>query len=116
MRDDAALDRLVPQVVALHGRLDGVVNNAGIAPAGKFADQDPAIWRDTLAVNVLASMQPDRVRRLIRHHGAERVIFGSDWPMTSPAAELAALRALGLRDEEFAAIVAGNLARILRVP
>lgn len=56
MRDEAALAGLVPHVVDLHGRIDGLVNNAGIAPAGKFVDQDPAIWRDALAVNVLAPM------------------------------------------------------------
>ena len=27
---------------------------------------------------------------------ADRVVFGSDWPMTDPAAEIAAVRALGL--------------------
>ncbi len=31
-----------------------VVNNAGIAPAGKFIDQDWKRWNETLAVNVTA--------------------------------------------------------------
>ncbi|MCZ4500290.1 MAG: 2-deoxy-D-gluconate 3-dehydrogenase [Marmoricola sp.] len=56
MRDDAAVAGLVEEVVARHGRIDGLINNAGIAPAGKFADQDPAIWKDALQVNVLAPM------------------------------------------------------------
>src|SRR5690606_10444769 len=30
----------------------------------------------------LSRVRPERVRRLIRRHGAERVVFGSDWPMT----------------------------------
>ena len=34
---------------------------------------------------------------IIARHGADRVVFGSDWPMTDPAAEIAAIRALGLR-------------------
>ncbi len=56
MRDDESVRALVPEVLARHGRIDGLVNNAGIAPAGKFADQDPAVWRDAMTVNVLAPM------------------------------------------------------------
>lgn len=56
MRDEAAVTALVPQVIARHGRIDGLINNAGIAPAGKFATQDPAIWKDAMTVNVIAPM------------------------------------------------------------
>lgn len=56
MRDEDSVAALVPEVVARHGRVDGLVNNAGIAPAGRFATQDPAIWKDALAVNVVAPM------------------------------------------------------------
>jgi 2-deoxy-D-gluconate 3-dehydrogenase len=56
MRDEASVLALVPEVLARHGRIDGLINNAGIAPAGKFATQDPAVWKDALAVNVIAPM------------------------------------------------------------
>ncbi|WP_244928897.1 SDR family oxidoreductase [Nocardioides sp. W7] len=56
MRDEESVKALVPEVVARHGRIDGLVNNAGIAPAGKFATQDPEIWKDAMAVNVIAPM------------------------------------------------------------
>lgn len=61
----------------------------------------------------LATLAPERVKALIRHHGAERIIFGSDWPMTSPAEEIAAIQRLGLTDSETAQILGGNLSRIL---
>src|SRR5690606_5694378 len=61
----------------------------------------------------LATLPPGRVRRIIETHGADRVVFGSDWPMTDPAAEIAAIRALGLPPEDEAAILGGNLARLL---
>jgi predicted TIM-barrel fold metal-dependent hydrolase len=62
----------------------------------------------------LATLQPERVRRLIRNHGAERVIFGSDWPMTSPAEEIRAIESLGLNDDETKAVLGGTLATLLR--
>jgi predicted TIM-barrel fold metal-dependent hydrolase len=61
----------------------------------------------------VAGLDPDRIRDIIRRHGADRVVFGSDWPMADPAAELAALRALGLGAEVEAGITGGNLARLL---
>jgi len=56
MRDEESVKALVPEVVARHGRIDGLVNNAGIAPAGKFATQDPEVWKDAMTVNVIAPM------------------------------------------------------------
>ncbi|CAM3276078.1 SDR family oxidoreductase [Nocardioides dubius] len=56
MRDEASVAKLVPEVIARHGRIDGLINNAGIAPAGKFATQDPEVWKDAMAVNVIAPM------------------------------------------------------------
>jgi len=56
MRAEEQVAGLIDRVVSRHGRIDGLISNAGIAPAGKFAGQDPAIWKDTLAVNVIAPM------------------------------------------------------------
>lgn len=56
MRDEDSIQALVPAVIARHGRIDALVNNAGIAPAGKFATQDPGIWKDAVTVNVIAPM------------------------------------------------------------
>ncbi len=56
MRDLAAVAALPAAAVAKFGRLDIVVNNAGIAPAGDFLEQPDSIWNEVLAVNVLAPM------------------------------------------------------------
>lgn len=56
MRDEESVKALVPEVISRHGRIDGLVNNAGIAPAGKFATQDPEVWKDAMTVNVIAPM------------------------------------------------------------
>jgi uncharacterized protein len=61
----------------------------------------------------LGDLDRDRIRSLVRRHGADRVVFGSDWPMADPAAELAAVRDLGLEPHEVDAILGNTLAGIL---
>lgn len=55
-----------------------------------------------------------RSKELIRLYGAERMLFGSDYPMWSPAAELAELRSLGLTGEEMDLMLYKNAERILK--
>jgi 2-dehydro-3-deoxy-D-gluconate 5-dehydrogenase len=54
MTDRDAVAGLVPAAMETFGRLDIVVNNAGIAPASPFLGHDIATWERVLAVNVLA--------------------------------------------------------------
>jgi uncharacterized protein len=61
----------------------------------------------------IAGIDRGRVRQIIARHGADRVIFGSDWPMTNQAAEMAAIRSLGLGPDAEAGILGDNLARLL---
>ncbi len=54
--------------------------------------------------------------RMIRNHGSEKILFGSDIPWEKPQKTLAALealRALGLTDDEFNDITYRNAQRIL---
>jgi predicted TIM-barrel fold metal-dependent hydrolase len=57
----------------------------------------------------------ERIRALIARHGADRVVYGSDWPMTDPATEIAAVKALGLDPDDEAKVLGGNLANVLRL-
>jgi predicted TIM-barrel fold metal-dependent hydrolase len=61
----------------------------------------------------LAALRPERVRDLIRRHGAERVAFGSDWPMARPKTELSMLDSLDLRDDELKLVLGGSIAQVL---
>ena len=54
MHDAGEVAGLVDMALERFGRLDCVVNNAGIAPAGTFLDQDPGVLANVVAVNVLA--------------------------------------------------------------
>jgi predicted TIM-barrel fold metal-dependent hydrolase len=63
----------------------------------------------------MGDLPTDRVISIIRRHGADRVVFGSDWPMTDPATEIAAIRALGLTADEESGILGNNLAKLLGI-
>jgi 2-deoxy-D-gluconate 3-dehydrogenase len=54
MQDASAVAALAQVALDHFGGLDIVVNNAGIAPAGNFLEQDPEIWNRVMAVNVNA--------------------------------------------------------------
>jgi 2-deoxy-D-gluconate 3-dehydrogenase len=54
MEDLAQVAALPELAIDVFGRLDVVVNNAGIAPAGAFSEQDDALWQHVFAVNVFA--------------------------------------------------------------
>jgi NADP-dependent 3-hydroxy acid dehydrogenase YdfG len=54
LRDPGAVQGLVDRAVTDTGRLDVMVNNAGVSFRGPIADGDPEAWREMLEVNVLA--------------------------------------------------------------
>jgi NAD(P)-dependent dehydrogenase (short-subunit alcohol dehydrogenase family) len=57
LADDAAAAALVPAVLAAHGRLDVLVNNAGVSrpvPHADLAALTAAAWRELLDVNLIA--------------------------------------------------------------
>ena len=56
---------------------------------------------------------PAQLVRILRKHGAERVLFGSDSPWGDPGEELGVLRGLGLEETELEAVCGGNAARLL---
>ena len=72
LRDPGAVQGLVDRAVADAGRLDVMVNNAGVSFRGPLADGDPAAWREMLEVNVLAlAVGSQAAVRAMRACGAE---------------------------------------------
>lgn len=54
MRDSEQVAALPALALERLGRLDVIVNNAGIAPAGEFTELGDDVWREVFAVNVFA--------------------------------------------------------------
>ncbi len=71
------------------------------------------VYLDTSWPPSLSTLDPDRVRRLIERHGADRVVFASDWPMANPTREIEAIERLGLGRAATEAILGENLEALL---
>jgi NAD(P)-dependent dehydrogenase (short-subunit alcohol dehydrogenase family) len=70
VRDDAAVAKLVEDVVSRHGSLDIMVANAGIATISSVVDTDFETWRKVMAVNL------DGVFSSVRHAGRAMAASG----------------------------------------
>ncbi len=71
------------------------------------------VYLETSWPPTLAELAPERVRAIIDRHGADRIVFGSDWPMGDPAREVATIRGLGYPEDVTAGILGGNFARLM---
>ena len=65
--------------------------------------------------HALLWMPDDQLLRIVRRHGVERILFGSDAPWQDPRDVLAAFLKLPFTDEERAMILAQNARRLFRM-
>ena len=61
------------------------------------------------------SLTPAHTAALIRKWGAEKVLFGSDYPMWSQADDLAVFFEMGLTDAENRLILSENAKRVFSI-
>lgn len=73
------------------------------------------VWTDISATGAMLAGGPftEQFTWVLRKFGADRVLFGSDYPIDDPLAAVAAVAKLGFTDEEQAAILHDNAAALL---
>ncbi|MBP5428060.1 MAG: amidohydrolase family protein [Clostridia bacterium] len=64
----------------------------------------------------IAEVPTEQLTRIIRRHGADKILFGSDYPWRDPADVDRVLFRLPLSEEEFSLIRSGNARRLLGLP
>lgn len=102
----AVIDRH-PDLTAILAHLGGFREWRGVAE--HLAGRD--VWLDT--AYTLGQLPDEEFVALVRAHGADRVLFGSDGPWTDAAAEVAHLRSLPLTPAEIEGMLGGNAQRLL---
>ncbi len=71
----------------------------------------PNVWLDTSFS--LEELGTERAVKMMRRHGAGRVVFGTDWPWRSQSDSLAFLHGLGLSEAEEQSVRGGSAAKLL---
>jgi predicted TIM-barrel fold metal-dependent hydrolase len=102
--DQVAID--FPELVIVGGHIGYPWVEEMIAVATKH----PNVYIDTSAYTV--KRYPPRLVEYLKAHGRGKVLFGTNWPMISPARALDGLEALSLAADTRAAFLAGNAARV----
>jgi predicted TIM-barrel fold metal-dependent hydrolase len=103
--DDVALD--FPDLVIVGGHVGYPWTTEMIALATKY----PNVYIDTSAY--VAHRYPAELVEYLRGHGRRKVLFGSNYPMITPAQALQRLDELGLDDEARSLFLGGNAVRVL---
>lgn len=57
----AACQELADQAIASFGRIDVLINNAGMGAPKPLADEDPAVWAQTISLNVVGPFNTSHV-------------------------------------------------------
>lgn len=74
--------------------------------------------RENVYVDISSSLYaltPEKAAEIVRAYGANRVLFGSDFPMWTPAGELEKLARLGLTKEETECVLHKNAEELLGI-
>ncbi len=77
--DDVRVDGLFDDVAARHGRIDVLVNNAGMSAPGPTHELDPATWRKVIDVNLTGAFLCARAafRHMIPQRSGRIINIGS---------------------------------------
>jgi len=102
----AEVHQRFPKLTIIAAHLGGLISNADQA--------ELLLGRNVYFDLAMSHRCPDAwYQTILRRHGAERILFGSDCPWSTPQAQLEKLRAAGLSEKEESLILHENAERLL---
>lgn len=100
------IERLAPEAVIIIPHLGGL--------NGSYQALDQAgIWRRANVYADTALASTGEMRHFLDHYGVDKLLFGSDFPFSTPAQELGKIRRLNLSAGDFEQVVCANILRLL---
>lgn len=91
LSDFDAADRCVAEVIARFGRVDALVNNAGVSSIGLFNDITPEEWQRVLSIDLTGAAACCRAATadMLRRHSGRVVNITSVWGVHGASCEAA---------------------------
>jgi NAD(P)-dependent dehydrogenase (short-subunit alcohol dehydrogenase family) len=108
--DLAAVEQAVAAAVERFGRIDVLVNNAGVLAEGPVDEMDPVAWRRSFDVNVGGVFHCCRaVAPVMKRQGAGRILNAASFAAIVPSIGSAAYAASKAAVAQFTRVLAGEL-------
>jgi predicted TIM-barrel fold metal-dependent hydrolase len=101
------IEHMAPEAVIIIPHLGGL--NGGY----RALDQ-AGIWRRPNVYADTALASTSEMRHFIDHYGADKLLFGSDYPFGDPGGELRKVERLHLSSLDFEKVVSGNVLNLLQ--
>ena len=108
--DPAAVEAVVARAVERFGRVDVLVNNAGINVEGRLEELDAAAWDRCFAVNVRGTFTTCRaVAPVMKEQRAGRILNAASFAAIVPSVGASAYAASKAAVVQFTRVIAGEL-------
>jgi 3-oxoacyl-[acyl-carrier protein] reductase len=110
VRDPAAVESMVADVVERFGRLDVLINNAGINVEGRLEDLDAAAWDRSFEVNVRGTFNTCRaVAPVMKGQRSGRILNAASFAAIIPSVGSSAYAASKAAVVQFTRVIASEL-------
>ncbi|MGD9948178.1 MAG: amidohydrolase family protein [Desulfobulbus sp.] len=101
------IEHMAPEAVIIIPHLGGL-------NGGYRALDEAGIWKRDNVYADTALASTSELHHFIEHYGADKLLFGSDYPFGDPGCELRKIDRLPLNRDDFEKVVAGNILNLLR--
>jgi hypothetical protein len=98
----------------INGRTPVIIPHLGMLNGGYDVIRKSGIWKHEMIYADSALAFPSDINDFIASFGAEKLIFGSDFPFGLPESEKQKILDLDIRDEDKELILSGNIMRLLQ--
>lgn len=101
------IENLAPNAIVIIPHLGGL-------NGGYHALDEAGVWKRDNVYADTALASTSEMRSFIEKYGAEKLLFGSDYPFGDPGGELRKVQRLSLKSDEYEQVVATNILNLLR--